>query len=154
MNVSSLLSNFQSLNLIDQDTFTFFVPKENLLEVCLFLHKENDFFFDYLSCITCIDLGVENAQLELVYHLFSLPFNRKIVLKTRVSRNFDETIPSISGIWKTANWHEREVFDLFGLSFSNHPDLRRILLPANWEGHPLRKDYQVQEYYQGIKVES
>ena len=78
------------------------------------------------------------------------------MLKVEVARNTEEgklpQVPSVSSIWKTADWHEREAFDLVGIEFTNHPDLRRILLPSDWEGYPLRKDYKEQEEYHGIKV--
>ena len=77
-----------------------------------------------------------------------------MILKVQIDREIKENaeIDSVSGIWKTADWHEREIFDFYGVKFNNHPDLRRILLPADWIGHPMRKDYQEQETYHGIKV--
>jgi NADH-quinone oxidoreductase subunit C len=84
--------------------------------------------------------------------LYSIPYNFSIMLKVVIPRD-NPVIRSVASIWKTANWHEREIFDLFGVQFQNHPDLRRILLPADWDGHPLRKDYKQQEYYKNIKVD-
>ena len=116
------------------------------------LHRDSDFFFDMLSCITGVDNGSETGTMEVIYHLYSIPFNQSLVLKVIVPRENPE-IESIATVWKTANWLEREVFDMFGITFINHPDLRRILMPADWKGYPLRKDYKHEEYYRGVKVE-
>ena len=119
-----------------------------------------------LSCITGIDNGPEAGTMEIAYNLYSIPFNHHLMLKVILQRDKPE-IDSISSIWKTADWLEREVFDMYGIVFKNHPDLRtmfksepkdhpdlrRILMPADWTGHPLRKDYKHQEYYRNIKVE-
>jgi NADH-quinone oxidoreductase subunit C len=127
---------------------------ENLLPVCEFLHASPLFYFDFLNCITAIDNGVESGKIDLIYHLSSIPFEKSVVLKVQIDRDLDAEglVDSVSGIWKTANWHEREVYDFFGVKFRNHPDLRRILLPADWQGYPMRKDYEEQEAYHGIKV--
>lgn len=132
------------------------VDSEKIAEVVSLLHTNSSTYFDFLSCITGVDNGAEQGTLELIYHLYSIPFDLHLALKVILPRNIEDEVlpevPSISHIFKGANWHEREAFDLFGISFSGHPDLRRILLPADWEGHPLRKDYQQQAYYHGIKV--
>jgi NADH-quinone oxidoreductase subunit C len=130
------------------------IPKEKLIEACTELHNNPQTYFDYLSCISGIDNGPEKGTMEVIYHLYSIPFNHNFILKVVETRSMDiiPTVPSIVGVWKSANWHEREIFDLLGINFEGHPDLRRILLPADWEGYPLRKDYQHQEYYHGIKV--
>jgi NADH-quinone oxidoreductase subunit C len=109
-------------------------------------------YFDMLSCITGIDNGVQAATMEVVYNLYSIPFHHHLMIKVTLPRDHAE-VDSVSHIWKTANWHEREIFDMYGVHFKNHPDLRRILMPADWEGYPLRKDYKHQEYYRDIKVE-
>src|SRR5690606_639093 len=102
------------------------------------------------------DNGPEAGTLEVVYHLYSIPYEHSLVLKVTVPRNQPDeplpTIPSVTHIWRTADWHEREIFDLIGINFEGHSDLRRILLPADWTGHPLRKDYQNLEYYHDIRV--
>jgi NADH-quinone oxidoreductase subunit C len=125
-------------------------------EVCLFLRDDTHFFFDQLSCLTALDTGIEKNKIEVIYHLYSIPFNVIFILKIEVERGDGSTIfpevPSVVDVWRTANWHEREAFDMYGIKFSGHPDLRRILLPADWEGFPLRKDYVEQEFYHGIKV--
>ena len=137
---------------LSQTTIT--LPKEKLVEVCVELHSNAKTYFDYLSCITGVDNGLEKATMEVIYHLYSIPFNHHCILKVIEPRSAQvlPTVPSVIGIWKSADWHEREIFDLLGINFEGHPDLRRILLPADWEGYPLRKDYSQQEYYHGIKV--
>jgi NADH-quinone oxidoreductase subunit C len=86
-----------------------------------------------------------------VYHLYSFALNQKLVVKVLVPKS-NPVVPTVSDVWATANWHEREAFDMFGMTFEGHPDLRRILCPEDWEGYPLRKDYKVQEFYNGMKV--
>lgn len=129
------------------------IDAADLRQVCLVLHSNPEFFFDMLSCITVVDNGPATGTLEIIYNLYSIPFNHHLALKVVLSRDNAET-DSVEDIWKTANWHEREAWDMFGVKFRGHPDLRRILLPADWEGHPLRKDYKQQEHYRGVKVES
>jgi NADH-quinone oxidoreductase subunit C len=128
------------------------IHADDLVTVCSTLHAHEESFFDMLSCITGIDNGPEKGTMEIAYNLYSIPYNYHLMIKVKVPRDGAE-VESLASIWKTANWHEREIFDLFGVVFKNHPDLRRILLPADWDGHPLRKDYKVQEYYKGIKTD-
>ena len=128
------------------------IHEADLVNVCRELHRNQQTYFDMLSCITGIDNGPAAGNMEIAYNLYSIPYNLHLMLKVTLPRDNSE-VDSLSGIWKTAVWHEREIFDLFGVRFRNHPDLRRILLPADWEGHPLRKDYKQQEYYKNIKVE-
>lgn len=128
------------------------VDPADLTRVCLEMHRHPSTYFDLLSCVTAIDNGPAVGTIEIAYNLYSIPYNIHLMLKTAIPRD-NAVLDSVEGIWKTANWHEREIFDLFGVRFSNHPDLRRILLPADWEGHPLRKDYRQQEYYKNIKVD-
>jgi NADH-quinone oxidoreductase subunit C len=132
------------------------VVKTNLIaEICLELFHNTATYFDYLSCITGIDNGTDKGTIEVLYHIYSIPFNQHIVLKVIEPRGNNAelpVVPSVSSVWQTANWHEREAFDLIGIHFSGHPDLRRILMPNDWEGHPLRKDYKEQDTYHGIKV--
>jgi NADH-quinone oxidoreductase subunit C len=133
------------------------IRKDLIKEVCSELYTNEKTYFDFLSCLSGVDNGPSNGTMEIIYHLYSIPFNHHIVLKTELVRNKEggnlPTINSVTDIWRSANWHEREIFDLYGIIFEGHPDLRRILLPADWEGYPLRKDYQQQAYYHGIKVE-
>ncbi len=128
------------------------IHSADLRAVCQNLHDNATTFFDMLSCVSVVDNGPESGTLEVIYNLYSIPFNHRLALKVTLPREGPE-IDSIQHIWKTANWHEREAWDMFGLKFRDHPDLRRILLPADWEGHPLRKDYKQQQYYRGVKVE-
>ncbi|WP_259014852.1 NADH-quinone oxidoreductase subunit C [Emticicia fluvialis] len=132
------------------------VPAESIVDVCTFMHENPNLYFDFLACITAIDNGPAVGTIEVIYNLTSIPYEHNFVLKVEVPRNAEgeplPQVPSVAGIWRTADWHEREAFDLVGIDFTGHPDLRRILLPADWEGHPLRADYQEQEEYHSIKV--
>lgn len=125
-----------------------------LARACAFLRNDPRLYFDYLSCLSGLDLGPQDGRMGVVYHLMSIPHGHRIVLKTFVPRDLTaaEAIPSVSGIWRSAEWHEREAYDLFGIRFEGHPDMRRILMPEDWEGHPLRKDYVDPERYHGIKT--
>ena len=119
------------------------VQRERIVEVCEFLKNDENTPFNYLSDLTCVhypDRG--DAPFEVVYNLFSIPANERVRLK--VSTTEETSVDSVTGVWPAANWLEREVFDLFGIRFANHPDLRRLLLPPDWEGHPLRKDFPLE----------
>ncbi len=118
------------------------IQSDSLLEVCSFLKENPSTEFNYLSCITGVDYPEREKRFDLVYHLYSISKNHRLTLKISVGES--ETIPSVTGIWKTANWHEREVYDLLGISFSGHPQLERILTPDNFPHHPLRKDFPVE----------
>lgn len=135
----------------------FQLPPEKLKETCFLLRDHEEAYFDMLSCITGIDNLPNENTLEVIYNLSSLPYGYTISLKVKLDRNGAEdalpVIDSVTDIWGTANWLEREVYDLLGINFENHPDLRRILLPTDWDGFPLRKDYKLQEYYHGVKIE-
>ena len=126
-------------------------------EVCLFLRDHPETWFDFLSCLSGVDYGVEKQQFGVVYHLSSIIKKHTIVLKVTASNDRSEenlpTFKSISAVYKAADWHEREAFDMLGIYFENHPDLRRILLPDDWEGFPLRKDYKNAESYHNIKID-
>ncbi|GAA4830732.1 NADH-quinone oxidoreductase subunit C [Algivirga pacifica] len=130
------------------------VPKDHLLSVARLLHEHEQLYFDMLSCVTGIDNGPDKESMEVLYELYSIPYGISLRLKVMLDRPQEglAEVPSLTGIWKAANWLERETYDLLGINFEGHPDMRRILLPADWEGYPLRKDYEVQEYYHGVKV--
>lgn len=127
-----------------------------LPEVGLLLRDHPDTYFDFLSSISAVDYGVQDNPFWVVYHLASIPYQRQLTLKVNIQsgRSLEQlpSVPSISHVWRTADWHEREAFDLMGIFFEGHPDLRRILLPEDWEGYPLRKDYVEAEYYEGISI--
>ena len=113
-----------------------------------FLRDQSALQFDYMSCLSGLDLG---ENLGVVYHLYSTVHNHKIVLRVETPKDRPD-INSVAQIWRTADWHEREAYDMFGINFINHPDMSRILLPDDWEGFPLRKDYKQPEYYGGLRV--
>jgi NADH-quinone oxidoreductase subunit C len=115
------------------------LPPERLIEVCRFL-KDNG--FERLSTVTAVDRYPSRPRFEVVYHLHSISRKERLRLKARLDGDSPE-IDSATAVWRAANWYEREVFDLFGIRFRNHPDLRRIMMPEDWEGHPLRKDYPI-----------
>jgi NADH-quinone oxidoreductase subunit C len=142
--------------IVKSDSQSITVSTERIAEVCELLHTHEACYFDMLSCLTGIDNGTEKNTMEVIYNLYSIPYEHSLMLKVVFNRNQASEalpqVPTVSHIWQTADWNEREAFDLVGINFINHPDLRRILLPEDWEGHPLRKDYQAQEYYHGIQV--
>ena len=124
---------------------TIVVPREQLRRAAEFLHGDPESQFAYLSDITAVDRFPVEPRFELNYHLLSIPHRARLRLKVRVGGS-DPVVDSVNAVWPAANWHEREIFDLFGVRFEGHPDLRRILMPEDWEGHPLRKDYPVEGY--------
>ncbi len=128
------------------------ISSGDLIKVSTTLHQNPSTYFDMLSCITGIDNGPEAKTMEVIYNLYSIPFDVSLMIKVVLPRENPE-VESLNSIWKSANWMEREVFDMYGIHFKNHPDLRRILMPADWNGYPLRKDYKQEEYYRGIKIE-
>lgn len=119
------------------------VPAEKLVETCKAL--KDGLKFDCLSSLTGVDKG--GGGFEVVYHLFSYAKKESAVLKCSGSN-----IPTVAHVWPSANWMEREAFDLFGINFEGHPDLRRLLLPDDWRGHPMRKDYKEETEYGGMKT--
>jgi NADH-quinone oxidoreductase subunit C len=128
-----------------------------IAKVCLELRNNPKTYFDFLSCLTGVDYGIEEGRFGVVYHLTSMPYQLQLVLKISADNDRREdnlpSFPSVSSVYRTADWHEREAYDLVGIFFEDHPDLRRILLPDDWEGFPLRKDYKNAEYYKGIKID-
>jgi NADH-quinone oxidoreductase subunit C len=126
------------------------VEKDSLLEIAEFL-KKMPYDFAMLLDLTCVDYCDEDQRFEMVYHLFSLSNNKRIRLKARISEE-DLSIESLTSLWKNANWLEREVFDMFGIEFLNHPDPRRLFMYDEFEGYPLRKDYPIRKEQPKIKL--
>jgi len=125
---------------------TVVVPREHIVEACTFLKTWPEARFDFLSDLCGVDRGVEEEpRFEVNYHLFSTTRHHRIRLKVVLNED-DPHVLTVTGVWRTANWHERETYDLFGVIFDGHPDLRRILLPEDWQGHALRKDFPLRGY--------
>ncbi len=124
---------------------TVLVPREHLRRAADYLAAEPALRFTFLSDITAVDRFPMDPRFEVNYHLLSLDRKERLRLRVNVSGQ-DPVLPSVTAVWPTANWHERENYDLFGIRFEGHPHLTRILLPDEWEGHPLRKDYPVTGY--------
>jgi len=131
----------------DRDPWFQVAPWE-IENVCEHLRTDRDLAFDYLECITGVDYP-DDKRIAVVYHIYSYTKKHRVVLKAYLDRE-DPAMPTLVNVWSTANWQERECFDLLGVLFEGHPDLRRLLLPDDWEGHPLRKDYEEQDEYHGI----
>ena len=125
---------------LDRGEITLEIAPGNIVDVCRRLKHEGGFI--RLSDLTAVDRFPEEPRFEIIYHLHSLEHNERLRLRCRISGT-GPAIDSVTEVWRSANWYEREVFDLFGVTFHNHPELDRILLPADWEGHPLRKDYPI-----------
>ena len=124
---------------------TIVIPREFLRAAAERCRQDAKLQYDLLSAATCVDRFPHEPRFELIYQLVSIPRREKVRLKVRVSGN-DSVVDSLVPVWPGANWLEREIFDLFGIRFNGHPDLRRILLPEDWEGYPLRRDYPVEGY--------
>ncbi|MBA3569302.1 MAG: NADH-quinone oxidoreductase subunit C [Pyrinomonadaceae bacterium] len=143
--VKSLVAQFngaviESVEFIGQLSVRIDGPR--IVEVCDFLKRHSQTPFNYLSDLTCVHLpDRKESPFEIVYNLYSIPANERVRLNVATTEAGPE---SVTRVWPAANWMEREVYDLFGVSFRNHPDLRRILLPPDWEGHPLRKDVSLE----------
>jgi NADH-quinone oxidoreductase subunit C len=124
---------------------TVVVPRNVVREVAKRCREDKDLEFNLLSDATCVDRFPMEPRFEVNYHLVSIPRARRLRLQVRLAGN-DPVMDSLFPVWPGASWLEREIFDLLGIRFNEHPDLRRILLPDDWEGHPLRKDYPVEGY--------
>jgi NADH-quinone oxidoreductase subunit C len=138
------------IELVEEENYEPFinVAPEEIDRIGYFMRDDDDMKFDYLMCLSGMDY---KEDLGVVYHLYSIPKKHKIVLKTKLSRE-EPKLPSTENVWKAADWHEREAYDMFGIVFEGHHNLIRILCPYDWEGYPLRKDYKEPEEYHGIKV--
>ena len=136
--VSEVIQAFGEITLV--------VPRERIVELCSYLKTAGEFGFNMLADICGVDRGPEeDPRFEVNYHLFSTTKFHRLRLKVVLSEE-DANVPTVTGVWRTANWHERETFDMFGVRFEGHPDLRRILLPDDWQGHALRKDFPLRGY--------
>ncbi len=143
------------------------VAPHGIVEVCTYLRNEPSLAFDYCNSVTAVDYCEPDEKkaakvtwqphIEVVYHLFSMKHKHSLVLKVLLPRWKNDRpgdlpeVPSVAAVWRTADWHERECYDLLGVRFTDHPNLRRILCPEDWEGHPLRKDYEMPLEYHGIR---
>jgi NADH-quinone oxidoreductase subunit C len=142
------------------------VSPEGIVPVCTYLRDEPSLAFDYLNSVTAVDYLETDPKkaakvdwqphLEVVYHLYSMQHKHSLVLKILLPRWSGEPgelpeVPTVSGVWSTADWHERECYDLLGVRFTGHPNMKRILCPEDWVGHPLRKDYEMPLEYHGIR---
>lgn len=133
------------------------IAPDRIADVCLELRDNPKTYFDFLSCLSGVDYGIEAGRFGVVYNLASIPYQTQLTLKVSKEngRELDDlpSFPTITSVYHAADWHEREAFDMTGIFFEGHPDLRRILLPDDWDGYPLRKDYKTAEYYKGIKID-
>ncbi len=143
------------------------VVPHRLVPTAAYLQRTEGLYFDHLACLSALDYGSEappEARFGVVYHLTSLTLNQTLVLKVTAELlpwaypvgtepRLWPTVPSLTGLYGAADWHEREAFDLMGIHFQGHPDLRRLLLPDDWVGHPLQKDYQTEATYHSIAID-
>jgi NADH-quinone oxidoreductase subunit C len=129
----------------DHDELSIYIERGHIREACSLLRDENDCPFNFLSDVTCVDWYPSEPRFEVIYHLLSIPNRERVRLKVRLDSG-SPAVDSIMSVWPAANFFEREVYDLFGVRFSGHPYLRRIQMPEDWEGYPLRKDYPVEGY--------
>jgi NADH-quinone oxidoreductase subunit C len=123
---------------------TAIVKREDILGICEFLRDDDDLRYNFMMDLTAVDYLGREPRFEMVYHLYSLKYNRRVRIKAGVPES-DCSIDSITPLWVGANWFEREVFDLYGIQFKGHPELKRLLLYEGFEGHPLRKDYPLKK---------
>lgn len=123
---------------------TLLIEKNSLRSICNFLKNDPDTKMNYLVDVIGVDYCERVPRFEVVYHLYSIPRKHRVRLKVRLSEG--EAVPTVSDIWSGANWPEREAYDMFGIVFENHPNLKRIYMPGDWDGFPLRKDYPLKGY--------
>ena len=135
----AILEGTQTEDLAGHPEVTLIVDPARIVDVARALKTQG---FERLCTVTAVDWHPQEPRFEVVYHLHSVKHNRRLRLKVRLGSDTAK-IESVTSVWRSANWYEREVFDLFGIEFSNHPDLRRIMMPEGWQGHPLRKDFPV-----------
>ncbi|MBS1524621.1 MAG: NADH-quinone oxidoreductase subunit C [Bacteroidetes bacterium] len=134
------------------------IDPDRIVEVCRELRDNPKTYFDFLSCLSGVDYGGDANRFGVVYHLASIPYQTRLTLKVSKENTRNEndlpSFPSITPVYGAANWHEREAYEMIGIYFEGHPDLRKLLLPDDWDGYPLRKDYStIDKYYKGIKID-
>lgn len=134
----------QSLK-FDRDEMSIVIDRAHIREACSLLRDHKDFAFEFLSDVTCVDWYPSEPRFEVIYHLLSISKKERVRLKVRLDGS-SPVVESVTPVWAGANYFEREVFDLFGIRFTGHPYLRRIMMPEDWNGNPLRKDYPVEGY--------
>lgn len=141
--VSKLKENFPesfiSSNVYMGD-FSVYVDKKDIVKICTYLKEDNEFEFQLCEDVTAVDWAKRKDRFTVVYHIFSFKHKFRLRIKADVDES-DCSIDTVSSVWKTTNWQEREVYDMFGISFNNHPDLRRMYMPEEFEHYPLRKDF-------------
>lgn len=129
----------------DREEMSIYVDRSGIREACALLRDDPSCAFNFISDVTCVDLYPSEPRFEVIYHLLSIPQKERVRLKVRLNGD-SPAVDSVTSLWPGANFFEREVYDLFGVRFIGHPYLRRIQMPENWDGHPLRKDYPVEGY--------
>jgi len=151
MDLNKIFDSVSSIDGVElnPETNLIAVPSASLLAVADKFKNNINLEFDFLMCITALDNG-DSKNFTIAYNFHSNKHNHSIEIRVSVADG--EDVPSLSSIWKTADWHEREAFDMMGIKFTGHPELKRILLPEDWEGFPLRKNYEVADYYHGVPI--
>ena len=151
MSISNILTDKfkDSVEFSDQNNCLFIKDPSKWDKISLFIKDDKRMKFNYLMCISGYDLD-DGTHLGIAYNFSSTEL--KNYLEVRIEFSYLTHIPSVAPLWRAADWHEREAYDLFGILFDNHPDMKRILLPEDWEGFPLRKDYKTPEYYKGMPI--
>jgi len=129
----------------DRDEMSIYLDRSFIREACALLRDDSDCPFNFLADVTCVDWFPSEPRFEVVYHLLSIPKRERVRLKVRLG-SASPKLDSVTSVWPGANYFEREIYDLFGVRFAGHPYLRRLLMPEDWEGYPLRKDYPVEGY--------
>ena len=150
--IKKIKSSFKNVSVDENHSQRIIVSSNEWEELSKFLKNDYELFFDSMMCITGIDEGIESEYLAVMYNLHSMKYKHKIEVYIQISKS-EPKVPSVEQIWRIADWFEREIYDMYGIEFEGHRDLRRILLPSDWEGFPLRKDYKFPETYHGIVVD-
>lgn len=130
--------------IVDRGEVTHVVKASAIVDICKFVKSDDELQMTYLSDVCGVDYHPKTPRFEVVYHMLSMTKNLRLRLKVRVAEG--EKVDTVTGVWRSANWYEREAFDMFGIEFEGHPDPRRIYLAEDWEGHPLRKDYPLKGF--------